>query len=559
MEYLKTTRNKKSSLLIGLFVVFLFLRIFVDSTSSTLILASDNLKYLEASKNFPHHLLYNNQIYLLHPPFFPYVIHFFDVILGDDRLAAMMVSLLAAIVTFFAIYKFFMLLTKNFNITFIVLIFFTLSVPLIISATAVMKESLALMLIFLSLYYYVKGIKLDDKISILLSTIFGSLLAITVDHVIFLFPSFALSYLILNSKKPNLKKFIFPNLKYALIPVIFVLLFYGSWSYIKFSQYSSYDFYPNGLEGAPVDTKNLPLLAVLSPTFFDDFTEPLITPGLISFIKKLVFQFGYMFNIEPFSIPLGINFTTMKYLLFSHDVVLMFILYLPLAVIAAKGIFEITKDIINKKSIYGNINLYMVGIFLFFLFPITQKMTTPRFVYTSYVFFFYFIAYGFYSSFMKKKDSIPHSKFLALILILILTLPFWFYTHSTLFTSTDKFVSAYRTGEFIRNNIGEDKAIIAQQGYTAKVNYLTNNRVIGLYPDPKRLFEIIEYFDIDYLIFGKRYTYDAHHYSVETTDYVKSNPDKFELIATINEDYSKFYVEEDLASSDVVYIYKIKR
>jgi len=45
---------------------------------------------------------------------------------------------------------------------------------------------------------------------------------------------------------------------------------------------------------------------------------------------------------------------------------------------------------------------------------------------------------------------------------------------------------------------------------------------------------------------------------VDSVEFIRNNPDKFELIETVQEDYSEFYVEEDLASTDEVYIYKVK-
>lgn len=329
--------NKKNLIIVALFTVFLFLRLF--SSSSSTLLGADNLKYMEAAKSFPYHKLYNDQLYLLHPPFYPYTIYFVNIIFQEYPIAAIFISLFSSIVIFFTLYKFFMMLTKNFNITFFVLMFYTLSVTFIIYDKVASKESFVIMLIFLSLYYYVKGVKFNDKKSLIVASIFGSFLAFTSDHVVFLFPALILSYIFFNSVKINLKSFTFPNLKYAIVPIIIIFLFYASWSGIKFYQYATNEYYPNGLEGVPLNTQNLNLFKIISPTNFEDYNFPFISSGVASVIKKFVFQFGYMFDIEPFSIPLGLNFTTMNFLLSPKHVVYMFLIYLPLGIITLFGFF----------------------------------------------------------------------------------------------------------------------------------------------------------------------------------------------------------------------------
>tara|TARA_Y100000310_G_C20703195_1_gene832029 strand:+ start:3719 stop:5389 length:1671 start_codon:yes stop_codon:yes gene_type:complete len=548
--------NKRNLIIAALFVVFLFLRLFVDSSS--VLLAADHLKYLETSKNFPYHKLYNDQLYLFHPPFYPYTIHLFTLIFQEDTIAAVLLSLISAIVTFFVLYKFFMMLT-NFNITFFVLVFYTLSVAFINSATAILRESFVVMLILLSIYYYVKGIKFNEKKPLIIATIIGSFLALASDHVVFLFPAFILSYIFFNSKKINLKKLNFPNLKYIAIPIIILFIFYSSWNAVKFYQYSTNEYYTNGVEGTPLSTHDLGLMQLISPHYFEDFSGPYISPGLLSFPKKLAFQFGYMFNIEPFSIPLGLNFSTMSYLLFPRHVAYMFLIYLPLALIALFGFFTIIKDFIKTRRIYNNVNLYMMGLFFIFLIPITQQFVSPRYIYTSYIFLFYFISFGIYALFMKKESLQNYSKLLVIVILLFLLIPFWFIYNGNFVLFNKNAFGAHNTADFINNNLDKGDAIMAQPGYSVQLNYLTEQRTLGLYPKPEKLPYLIDYYNASYIVFGKRYTYDVAHFSIDTVEYVKSNPDKFELIASVQEDYSDFYVEEDLASADEVYIYKIKK
>src|SRR3989338_6095652 len=193
----------RRNLIIFLFVVFLFLRVFVSNPS--MLLASDNLKFLVTAQNFPNHTLYNNQLYLLHPPVYPYVIYFLTSIFQEDYIAATFLSLLSASVAFFLIYGLIILLTKSFNITFFTLVFYTLSVNFIPLSRLVSRESFLFLLIILTLYFYVKGVKLYSKNSIWASAFFGVLLALTSDFVIFVLPALVLSYIIFNKEKLNFR------------------------------------------------------------------------------------------------------------------------------------------------------------------------------------------------------------------------------------------------------------------------------------------------------------------------------------------------------------------
>ena len=139
---MKETKEKsvlRRNLLITLFVVFLFLRSFTSSTYN--FLDGDHVRYLIMEENFPYHTTVNNQVDLNHGPLFPYALHFFTLIFEKNYLAAIFVSLISAAVTFFIIYRLFMMLTNNFYITFTLLTFFTLSVEFITASKLVKDKS----------------------------------------------------------------------------------------------------------------------------------------------------------------------------------------------------------------------------------------------------------------------------------------------------------------------------------------------------------------------------------------------------------------------------------
>ena len=146
-----------------------------------------------------------------------------------------------------------------------------------------------------------------------------------------------------------------------------------------------------------------------------------------------------------------------------------------------------------------------------------------------------------------------------LMILLLLLIPFWYYYNNNFVLTIEESILNKKTENFIKNNLKKEDSIMAQPGYNVKLIYQTGRRMVGLYSKPEKLPYLIDYYNTDYIIFGRIYTEDIHHYSIKTVEYIKNNPDKFELIATVQEDYSEFYGELDPIRTDEVYIYKVKK
>ncbi len=551
--------TNKKILLVILFIIFVLLRLFVSSPY--LKIAGDSSKFLELVKQFPYHKLSNDQLYLLHPPLYPYFIHFFELIIGKDYLAAISINLISAIITFFVLYKFLMLLTNNFFRTYLVLVLFTFSGEFINNAQIVLRESFIVMLLITSIYLYVRGIKLNEKMSIFAASILGAVLGLATDHVVFLFPAFGLSYLFLNGRKINIKKFRFPNLKYAIIPVIITLISYGSWLGIRYYEYSTNEYYPLGLEGTPLKTANFGFIELINPTYFDTFEASVgvKTTSFLSILKKYAYNLGYMINMQPFSIPRGLNLTTVKFLLAPYHIIYMLLIYLPIALIAIYGFYLIAKSFAHKRKLHNNVELYFLIMFLLFLFPLTQKVVSPRYIHTAYLFMYAIIAYGLLKLIKNSKFLMMYKESLIKFAIVAMLFMFliYFYLNPYFSFSMIKSVGAQNAAGFINQNINKNDAIMSQPGYTYKLLYLTDNRIVSLPQIAADVMPYVQRFNISYIIFGRYYTFERYRYSVDSVNYIKSHPEKFKLVATIHEDYSQFYSQEDAASSDEEYIYKV--
>ena len=210
-------------------------------------------------------------------------------------------------------------------------------------------------------------------------------MGITTDHTLFLFPAFVLSYLFFRNKKTSIA--------YAILPLIVTSLFFGSWILVKYYQYSQYEYYPNGPGGTPIKTDDLSLLSATYPGFFKDFSSSFDFPeGTVPTVKRLAFNFGYLFNLQPVPIPLGLNFSSMKYLLHPFHIAYMFLVYLPLALIVSYGIFHLVFSFIRKKNHITAI--YMCWNLSIFIIRCSTLPISLQDICISHITFYYLLALG---------------------------------------------------------------------------------------------------------------------------------------------------------------------
>lgn len=549
---------RRRSMLVGiLFILFMTLRLF--TSESEILLSSDHMKYMEAADSFPNHLLYNHQVYLLHPPGYPYLIHLFSLVTGDLFTSAVLISLLASAATFFIVYNLFMLLTGSFRISFLVLILFSLSDSLIIAGQVALREAYLIMLMLGSLYFFLTALKKKDWKLNIIAALLGGVLAFSSDHVVLLIPALVLAYLLFSPEKVDALKFKLPYLAWVILPLAIIGLVYGGWSVFKYDQYSQSDYYPNGYEGTPIRTDDLGVLQTISPQFFDDFHGSRFADSdFVATAKRLAFNAGYMLNLEPFAVPPGLNLSTMSFLLKPHHVIYMIVLYLPLAFLVVLGMGRILKDTWRERVWWNNEKLFLLGLFALWAFPVTQQLASPRYILASYIFVFYFIALGLITILeWKGRPSLIDSIVKAFAVSSIILIPAWLLLHPHFVLAAEPVLSARPAAGFINANLPHDAVIMAQPGYGVKLAFQTDNPVIGLHAVPSRLDEIIKRFDVSYVVAGKRFTYDMLQLSRDSVEYVREHPERYRLIANLSEDYSAFFTEDDPASSDEIWIYEV--
>jgi len=534
----KSKLNKDRILLLILFIIFIFLRIF-SNKDYYFIQGTDAATYLNLAKNFPYHTFYNNQFYLMHPPLYPYAVYFAGL-LFEDHIAGIFVSLASASITFFIIYKLVKLISNRY-IALGTLILYSISDVYIRFSTDIVKESFAVMLILASLHNYVLFLKESKSKYVAYSSIFAILLAMTTDHAIFLIPSLIICYFIFGK---NVK------MRYAIIPIILAVAAYSSWLGIRLYVYSNNEFYPAAVDGSIVKTSDWGLKQLLSPHFFKEEDEKFHTLGYSFSPSHYIYNAAYLLNLKIAPLPKGLRFTDISSYI-SIKYAFVFLTYFIIALGALFGVYAILKSSLNHIQDSGMVFSLLLS--FIFLFPITQKNVSYRYIITSTIFLFVIISYGFY--FIANYFKILNFYKIGIVLlvsILFLYLPFYYASNPYSIFSKKKVVELANTAEFI-NKLPMD-GVMAQIGYTPELDYLSDKRVMAWPMNVDYMFLISEY-NISYIMYGEFYgnTFSDSEANVdeELIKYVQYNPRKFRLLRVIEEDYPF------ISKKDHIHIYEV--
>ena len=534
--------KKEHLLLFALFFVFIFIRLFSDS--SYIFATGDPGKYLGIAKNFPSNELYNDELFLSQRPLYPYAIYILGLLFGDYN-SGILISLISAAISFFLIYKLTNLLFRNKYISIFTLVLFSLSSIFIGLSINVAKESFSTMLILATLYTYIKFLKFNNLKYLIFSALFGILVGLTLDQSIFLIPGMITIFFLFRGNT---------KLAYALIPLILVVLSYSSWDLVRMYTYSTHDYYPAGWDGTIVNTKEWGVRQLLSNHYFPEM-EVYVPFGINLDPERYIYSIAYMANLIIFPWPNGLRFGNISELL-SKDYLIQGFLYPLLFIFAAFAVYKIITRILSKKVIKADGMLLGLLLFLIFLIPIHQISYSIRYTLTSIVFLYMIMSYGFYL-FVCRFGSVKLFRTLMLILIvsLLFYVPFYYSDNPNFIFKNKKIIQSAEAAKFL-NQLPKD-GVMAQIGYTPELAYLTDKRVVALTIDSSNFLELIKAYKINYLVYGEAY---AKPFSVEnkekvinydTIKYIVEHSEEFELIKIVTEVYP-------WGKQDNFYIYEVK-
>jgi len=545
---MKFNISKNQFLIIAIFLIFMFLRVFTDSPYF-FIQGGDAGRYLTLANNFPYHTFSNNQFYIMHQPLYPYTIYFLSF-LFEDYLAGIAVSLISSAITFFIIYKLTMLLSNSRNVVLGTLILFSVSQIYIHRAGSIIKEPFAVMIILAAIYYYLKFLKEGNNKYWVYSAIFGFITGLTTDHALLLILSLITVYFIFRNKLILKNK---TKIWYAAIPLIVVIISYSSWIFTRAYVYITNDFYPASFDGTIVNTSVWGLRQLLSSQYFNEIS--VYIPFGWSFNPlHYIYTVLFMFNLILIPWPSGLTFSNIANLLSPNQFIVL-VVYGILVLSAIYGFYRIIKSAWVKKSYKENGMLLCVVLFLIFLSPLAQKFTSTRWTITAIIFLYILTSFGLIEIAKKLKILKVYKWFLtAVVLALLIYLPFYYASNPYFILNKEKLVEVPKTAGLI--NLLPEDGVMAQVGYTQELNYLTNKRVMALPINPDYMF-LIDRYNISYLIYGEFYMMPLEEgdkdivFNYETIKYIRNHPEKFRLLKVIEESYPT------LEKKDHIYIYEV--
>ncbi len=504
-------RAVRDKIIIGLlFLAFLAPRIFV--ASPYYFVSMDEAKYLGLARNFPAHTLFNRQLFVVHPPIFPYLIRFFTPALPDHT-AGITVSLLASLLSFFLLLKLFRLFDKSFRWIVFALVILTVSPLHIPTSRVVYKDSLFFALFLSSLYSYLRGLLRSRPAWLLAAGIFGGAGCLTSDLGVYLFPCFLLGYFVFRKRDEASRQ-----VDWKIMAATFALAFlpYLAWLGVRYVIFSNNLYYPAGVDGTLEYVRDFTARRLFTPRYF-----PLTAKMFdFSFDPTHLSLHGNVYPLEPL-----VNLPGFIYGAF----------YLVAAVTALLTII----GAFVKGGMKENPAFFFSLLLVLFALPVVLH-PEPRFLFPILLPMIYLFA----EAIAKLTSRTPRLNgclaWGTVALLLILGAAYLSGHRYPVFT-LEKEVESFRTAEFLEGLSGE--GVMAQVGYPPELAYLTGKRVTALPPSPEKLDELIRLFEIDYLVYGGHYWAPvergstANVWCYETIRHIRQNPDRYPLLEIIEEEY----------------------
>jgi hypothetical protein len=103
------------------------------------------------------------------------------------------------------------------------------------------------------------------------------------------------------------------------------------------------------------------------------------------------------------------------------------------------------------------------------------------------------------------------------------------------------------------DSMPRDTGIMAPQGLSPEIVYLTDKRVVALPFDPELLDRFIQEYRIAYVVISNEYlqrynnAMQDRYTSRDVTDYIVRHPEKYEVAQMKQESYAAFYPEQEFA------------
>ncbi len=375
-------------------------------------------------------------------------------------------------------------------------------------------------LFWLSIYFFIKGLK-KNNFSFIYSGLFSAMLVLTADIAVTIFPIFILTFIFFYNKKK-----IIPALFSFLSP----LTVYLFWILLRLKIYLSNIYYPTGFGVEKVSNFNF--LQLYNPAFFPIISDSFALNfnfTIIIFIKHIRYFFVSLLNLtHPFNIPL-----ISPSLFGLREYLLLIFIYLPIIFFMFIIFVKTIIDLFKKFRIYNNVNLYFILLSIILFLPVLQVGSIARYSFPVIVPLIFLITEGLFI-FLNKLKLLKITRYLPIIIILLLIffLPFWIINNPYPITSIKTEIMGSTVTDYIKNLKGDGIMSIY-----LPITYLTDKRMITLYPITEKLDFIIEFYNITYITFYLDENNPYLDFYKKTTNYIFEHPEKYKLLKIIEENY----------------------
>ncbi|HBC88216.1 MAG TPA: hypothetical protein DCZ94_14795 [Lentisphaeria bacterium] len=249
-------KKVQSASFIGIPLLILYFIIRTFSQFEYFCLTADQCSFLSVARTFPFHKLYNNELFLIHPPLYGFVVGILSYImpLFDAGLA---VSILFGILNFLLLRKMTKMFSLNAAGTMVALLYLTLNVTSISMESQVSRISILVFFMGMAICSFHEYILTRERKFLYRTCLFNALSLLCSDQALLLLLAQAIQFLMYADLQRMWKEF-------AKIMAVSILA-YSIWPLIRIYIYLTNSDYPAGIDGTIEFFSGFNLLEVLQP------------------------------------------------------------------------------------------------------------------------------------------------------------------------------------------------------------------------------------------------------------------------------------------------------
>jgi hypothetical protein len=504
------------------FVLFLVVRMF--SADSYYQLMGDQCTYLEMGRTFPKHQLYNHELYLIHPPAFGYAIGLFHLFL-PLLTAGLVATLLFACVNFFVVGKIAQFENLPRTSIFAGLACLALSRPAAAYDSMVWRASILVCATAFALLAFLRLLREPSRKALIWAIAANAVCLAISDQALLLLPCEAVVLWIRGSRLEWRKLALLAGVSGAAALV---------WPIVRLIEFTHRADLPAGIDGMIEFTKDFPLLAFVQPNFLP------FTNAHRSLFTQTSLSLGNLNLVFLFNLPLD--------LLVIPRVVSAVVLILLVAAAFAqarsrrRALQWLTLTVLFLLPVGVGMNeWYGMGFIIPFSLLIMEGAA---------------VCFAWAGSFLRDPDK---TLSIGMSLACTLAAVLWLAAkpvQSRAFASPQggtHFLFARptvtRAAEVSRffASMPREVGIMAPQGLSPEVVYLTDKRVVAIPFYAELLDTFIEKYHISYLLTSSEYltVHAVPRVDLFTsrlvTLYIFDHPERYRLVRTVPETYPAFY------------------